>query len=394
MGIVGLLDTTPQRSLQVISINSHTSQVRFWNPLLTFSSGLAQEDPCHLLLNDSRYRLEYGIWNKYQLDRIRNCTVSERSIILDDSHYAVDVASWKDNTTNINDTVLDLGDITRIMGNLHIISSRLSIKTLKAENLMQIGGALNISGLPFLEEITMPVLQRIGENVPPGNPIHFDWSDLPSLQRVQFSEGGVGVFFRKNDTAYLDIQRGVYIKRTGLQRIDFLKSDPNVPHDYYAPLDNLIIQDNPQLNEIDLPNLTTDLGFIDIRGNRPNSTVTLDKLPSAYNITITKVTAINLPRLWKAHSFELSGTTLVNVVLDKLGEIMYTLDIRDNPVLNTLVLKNLTRIGSDQRDGRNPHAWPYKGDIAIENNPVLRHISLDALEEVGGSVRINGPFTK
>ena len=339
-------------------------------------------DPCDQIngsngLDSTVYRLE----NKYHLEIIRHCSVFYQNIYFDED---TDEASWKD-TTGINDTILDLGNITHIKGDLYLSPNNLPFKYITAKNLVQIDGQLSVDTMSSLVEIDMPALRSVGQYSSGYNHRSLEFGKLPNLERVQFDPAGISVAFANNGSQ----DRAVWIAWTGLQKIDFLRSG-GISNDYQTTtLDALQVLNNPQLRQIDLPELTGSLGFLNIGNNSADLTVTMAKLETARDVIINNIRELNLPELRTTQSLEISNNTLAAINLGKLGTVGETLSIWDNPLLTTLSLSNLAMLGHMYLD---KHV--YGGNLTIDSNPNLRHIDLDALAMVGESIRIVGPFDR
>jgi hypothetical protein len=324
----------------------------------------------------------YALYHRNDLERIRNCTIFHRSIHLD---FDTNQTQWRDETTGLNDTVLDFGEITQIRGDLVLTHERLSFEVVRATKLKQIHGGFLLKWFPNLNEVDMPSLDSIGGVAASGG--HTLWfSGLPELRRVQFGPEGASVSYESER----EVANQAFITRTGLQKVDFLKSEKQAADDDTAYLSGLTLDGNSRLTEINLPELAGRVGNLVLMDNNANLTVTLARVKRLYNATIENGRELHFPTLEIVdQDLEITSTALENINFEKLYRVGRLLSITNNSLLDTLDLSNLTLLGYIALDD-----WPYGGDIWIDGNPRLRHINLTAAEKMNGIVRINGSFDR
>lgn len=339
-------------------------------------------DICNVVTSQS-YRDTYYIETPKDLAAISSCTTFSRGIALS---WGVELASWRSNNTENNEELLDFGTISHIKGDLDISTSGLPTKIIRAQNLARIDLSMTVSGLEALEEIDMPALRNVGQNFSAAGD-HFSLSYLPSLQRVRLASEGLGVFYHKSFAG------GAKIQNTGLQKIDFLRTDTSLNTSSYVSGTDFTVQDNKELNEISLPGVTIGVDNFLVSNNKADLKISMPNLERVGSVQINGVKALDLSGLVEASAVELVNATMETITLGELGVLSTALTVQNSGLLTTLNLRKLIRIG--------PPSISYVksgmlsgGDISIDNNPQLRHINIDNLVSIGGKVRINGPFDR
>jgi len=313
--------------------------------------------------------------------------ISKCAVINCDVH----ITSWDDtviaNSTHPEYTVIDLGNISSINGDLNLILDNGNVNFTKiiANELKEIKGDFRISGLKKLERIRVPKLQQVGSQEA-DSVLNFTLQDLPNLQSIDIAPGGIELL--SNSTYWRRPQLSII--NTGIQKIDFLNSIGSGDASGRPSYENFTVTGNPALTRIDLPRWLSGMELMLIRENHPNLTVAFNNLQHVWEMEINHAQSILLPRLTNATHLNIINNTMESLNMSKLQRVIGNITISQNSRLSELAMESLTSLG--YFEGR---LSPAMGALRVENNPFLLNLSgFPNVANVAYTILLKGNFTK
>jgi hypothetical protein len=187
---------------------------------------------------------------------------------------------------------------------------------------------------------------------------------------------------------------GLAIINTGLSNIDWFYpagASTSTSTSAGAGAGFFKMTDNPQLNSLNL-SLVTDVTYnVTIARNGPQVTLLLPQLESCGGtLSIENVAVVELPLLSTCGALGLSSNSFDTFSAPKLkstgssGSGDGIVNISGNHMLSKLELPALHSVGDNK----------LGNDLIIEDNPLLETVSLPYLERVGSDIMLTGNFSK
>ncbi|GAM82836.1 hypothetical protein ANO11243_008220 [Dothideomycetidae sp. 11243] len=244
-------------------------------------------------------------------------------------------------------TGISLDGIEEITGDL-VAKNATFVPSLEASSLQSIGGTFSLAEMTLLTSLTFPQLTSVANIL---------WVTLPRLSSLGFTSGVT----QATSVSITDTQLG------SLQGL-ILQS-----------VKQMILSNNNQLNEVDLPIKNIDTAF-SVEFNGRNMTINLPNLVTAYNMTFRNVSELNMPSLAGVNA--------------SLG--FYGCDFSDFALPNiTSVGGDISFIGNDEVTNITmPQLSHLTGALQMSANAALLDINgFPDLSQVGGAIDINGNFT-
>ncbi|CAB4253342.1 similar to Saccharomyces cerevisiae YDR522C SPS2 Protein expressed during sporulation, redundant with Sps22p for organization of the beta-glucan layer of the spore wall [Maudiozyma barnettii] len=248
-----------------------------------------------------------------------------------------------------DNSIVDLGNIQKIFGNLVIEHSSAIIK-IKAESLVTITQNFILKSLTSLVDINAPILKSVNS---------IDWKILPILGTLSLDNS-------------IMVNQHIIISDTSLANIDqFLR---------VKQIDIFNINNNRFLETIK-SNIDTINVQLTIHANARDLELDMPKLQYAQNLTIRDTSLINLPNLERVQSsFQIIENLITSLDISNLQYVGGTLGIIENHQLTKANFNNVTEV---------------QGGLMIAHNGKLDKINFfQNLKQIGGAIHFEGKFSE
>lgn len=230
-----------------------------------------------------------------------------------------------------------------------VVTNATQIKSLSADSLETIKGALNLITLPKLSTLNFPKLTQVNTIL---------WDELGALSVLSFDAGVSAV-------SMINIQNTALSSLLGITQ--------------FKTADSVYVANNPSLQDIELllENFTTS---IMVEQNNPGLSLTFPSLLWTFNLTASNCKSIYMPKLAAVNgSLGLTNNAFTNFTLPELESIGGSVSFTNNSDLTNLSLPALTQVG---------------GSLQVFDNAALNTLDFDTIRTIVGALKISGNFTK
>lgn len=285
-------------------------------------------------------------------------------------------------------TTVELPLLETVDGNLAVMASGLESVELPA--LGFVGQDLRVFGNKRLVRIALPLLATtirsvlVGEDPSPDGQPMLTSIELPSLSQIGAGYGALRIF---GNRALSSLQLPV-LELAGDIAIDANPALTELDLPALSVVHGvLVIEDDDALKAVRMPSLVEqDGGYLHLTGKALVS-VDLSALRSTGGLLIASdadLHEIDLPELESVDRLDLGPTTATRIVLPKLASAYSVILVSENPLLTSLELPALSRVGRGWAGPRDSDGW----GVFLEDNPQLTNVELPALQVVGENLSV------
>lgn len=230
-----------------------------------------------------------------------------------------------------------------------VATNATQIKSLSADSLETIKGALKLITLPRLSTLNFPKLTQANTIL---------WDELGALSVLSFDAGVSAV-------STISIQNTALSSLLGITQ--------------FKTADIVYVANNPSLQDIELL-LENFTASIIVEQNNPGLSLTFPSLLWTFNLTASNCKSIYMPKLAAVNgSLGLTNNAFTNFTLPELESIGGSVSFTNNSDLTNLSLPALTQVG---------------GSLQVFDNAALNTLDFDTIRTIVGALKISGNFTK
>ena len=242
-----------------------------------------------------------------------------------------------------------LNGVQQITGDLTCQNAG-QLTELSADQLGTIGGRFYLNNLTILSTLAFSSLNNVHE---------IYWIGLPALQGLNFPQG-------------VSQARNVLISNTQLNTLAGIELDT---------VGNIDIDNNLLLKTINVNQISTITGSLNIAANYKNLDITFDNLQQANNMTFRNVSSVTMPSLSQVNgSLGFYSDQFQSFSAPNLTSTGGALAFVDSPNLSNISMPRLTQVG---------------GGFLIANNTNLKSINgFPKLQTIVGALDFAGSFDK
>ena len=242
-----------------------------------------------------------------------------------------------------------LNGIQQITGDLTCQNAG-QLTELQADQLGTIGGRFYLNNLTILSTLFFSSLNSVNE---------IYWVGLPALQGLNFPQG-------------VSEAQNVLISNTQLNTLAGIELNT---------VGNIDIDNNPYLQTVNVNEISTITGSLNIAANFKMLEITFDNLQSANNMTFRNVSSVTMPSLSQVNgSLGFYSDTFQSFSAPNLTATGGALAFVDSPQLSNITMPRLTTVGAG---------------FLIANNTNLKAINgFPKLQTIVGALDFAGTFDK
>jgi hypothetical protein len=241
---------------------------------------------------------------------------------------------------------------------------------LSADQLGTIGGRFLLENLTILSTLAFSSLNNVNE---------IYWQGLPALQGLNFPQG-------------ISQAQNMLISNTQLNTLAGIELET---------IGNIDIDNNPYLSTVNVNQITTITGTLNIAANYKNLVITFDNLQSANNMTFRNVSSVSMPSLYQVNgSLGFYSDTFQSFSAPNLTATGGALAFVDSPNLSNISMPKLIEVGAGFLIANNTNllsidGFPKLQTIvgALDFAGTFNNASLPALKDVRGGLNIQTSST-